>query len=167
MINDVLFRQMKKQRIYLDTSVIGGCFDDEFKVWSLGLFRDLKEGLFRPVISEIVEEEIKGAPLHVVEKYDELLSYGTEILYFTDEVQNLAKNYVERKILGVKYLYDGYHIAFGTVYNVNLLVSWNFKHIVHYDKIRMFNGINMELGYNSIQIYSPMEVTSYGKEKEV
>lgn len=59
---------------------------------------------------------------------------------------------------------DGLHIALATAAEVDLLVSWNFKHIVHYDKIRMFNAVNLELGYNPLQIYSPREVTHQGEE---
>ena len=59
---------------------------------------------------------------------------------------------------------DALHIALATIANVDLLVSWNFRHIVRYDKIRLFNSVNIESGYKPIQIYSPREVTSYGKE---
>ena len=56
---------MKTQRIYLDTSVIGGCFDDEFEVWSNALINDIHRGLFDGVTSEVVEAEIADAPKNV------------------------------------------------------------------------------------------------------
>lgn len=55
------------------------------------------------------------------------------------------------------------HIALATVADIDVLVSWNFKHIVRLDKIRIFNAVNLELGYKQLQIYSPREVTSYGR----
>jgi len=61
-----------------------------------------------------------------------------------------------------KYFNDGLHIAIATISNIDIIVSWNFKHIVHYDKIRLFNSVNIESGYKSIDIYSPMEVTTNG-----
>ena len=56
------------------------------------------------------------------------------------------------------------HIAVATVGEVDVVVSWNFKHIVRLDKIQLFNGINIELGYRPLAIYSPREVATYGRE---
>jgi hypothetical protein len=41
---------LKKLRIYVDTSVIGGCFDPEFATWSNGLFKDFEKGIYQPVL---------------------------------------------------------------------------------------------------------------------
>ncbi len=150
---------MNKQKIYLDTSVIGGCFDKEFSKWSLSLFRDIKYGLFIPVTSEVVKVEIKKAPEFVRLKFKELLDYNPLILDLDKEVLELAKIYQDRKVVPIKYFEDALHIALATINNIDILVSWNFKHIVRYDKIRFFNSINLELGYKTIEIYSPMEVT--------
>jgi predicted nucleic acid-binding protein len=154
---------MKKLRVYLDTSVIGGCFDDEFKHWSNGLFEDFKTGLFLPVISSITSFEIeKGAPAFVKEKYLLLFDYNVEIIKLTKEADELAEKYIKKGIISSNYLEDALHIAIATIANIDVLVSWNFKHIVHYDKIRLFNGVNIELGYKPIAIYSPREVTGNG-----
>ena len=56
------------------------------------------------------------------------------------------------------------HIALSTIADVDILVSWNFRHIVRYDKIRQFNAVNLEQGYHILDIYSPREVTSYEKD---
>jgi len=152
---------MKKQRIYVDTSVIGGCFDLEFKTWSNGLMKDFRLGHFIPVISEVVKAEILPAPEPVRKKYEELMELEPEILLVNEEVQNLTSRYKALKILTVKFENDLTHIALATVAGVDILTSWNFKHIVHFDKIRQFNGVNLEQGYNPIQIHSPREVTHY------
>jgi len=152
----------KKTKIYVDTSVIGGCLDPEFSHWSNGLFEDFKFGIYIPVISEIVIAEIAQAPNQVIQKYSELVDYNLTILELNDEVIDLANSYLSKNILSENYLDDARHIAFATVFEVDLLVSWNFKHIVHYDKIRMFNSVNLENGYKPIIIYSPREVTKYG-----
>jgi predicted nucleic acid-binding protein len=155
---------MKIQRIYIDTSVIGGCLDAKFESWSNGLFMDFRDGKFTPVIFVITAFEIRrGAPAEVFNKYAELLRYGSEILEITMEMRELADLYLRREILTPKFIEDALHIAAATIAEVDILVSWNFRHIVHYDKIRQFNGVNIDKGYKPVQIFSPMEVTSYGK----
>jgi len=69
-----------------------------------------------------------------------------------------------RQILTPKYFEDLLHIAIATINNIDILVSWNFKHIVHYEKIKLFNAVNLELSYKTINIFSPREVTTYEKE---
>lgn len=153
---------MKKTRIYVDTSVIGGCFDPEFEKWSNGLFRDFHVGTFLPVISDVVDAELEEAPSDVRDKYAELLALEPEFVHLTQEASDLADCYLKDKIVSKNYVDDALHIAIATVSLVDILVSWNFRHIVHYGKIRQFNAVNLRCGYNLIQIYSPREVTSYG-----
>jgi hypothetical protein len=152
---------MKAQRIYVDTSVIGGCFDAEFAPWSNGLFKDFRLGTYVPVLSDIVAAEIEDAPEPVRVRHTELVELGAELLAADEEAVRLADVYQARKILTPKYYDDGLHIALATIAAVDLLVSWNFKHIVHYDKIRLFNAVHLEMGYRPLQIYSPREVTHY------
>ena len=87
-----------------------------------------------------------------------------EILPVSDEALNLLRAYQEGQILGTRYRNDMLHIALATVAAVDILVSWNFKHIVHFDKIRMFNSVNARCGYHRLEIYSPREVTTHGKD---
>ncbi|MBU4486345.1 MAG: type II toxin-antitoxin system VapC family toxin [Candidatus Delongbacteria bacterium] len=151
---------MNIQKIYIDTSVIGGCFDKEFKLWSNSLIEDIKNGIFIPVLSEVVGSEIESAPERIKLKYFEILQHNSIFLELTDEAVMLAKEYQKRGILPEKFFEDGLHIALATINKVDLLVSWNFKHIVRFDKIRLFNAVNLEMGYKTIEIYSPMEVTN-------
>ncbi len=150
---------MKKPRIYTDRSVIGGCFDDEFSTWSNSLMNDFAAGTFMPVLSDMVTAEIQDAPDRVRERYESLLRGKHEFVLVTEEVINLAEAYQRRKILTPKFYDDGVHIALASVAEADLVVSWNFKHIVHFDKIRLFNAVNLEQGYKPLQIYSPREVT--------
>ncbi len=155
---------MKVPRVYIDTSVLGGCFDDEFAPWSNGLMRDIRRGLFIPVLSEIVTVEVANAPVNVQTLYAELVSGSAEVLTVNRSALELAEAYQQRGILTPKFYNDGVHIALATVADVDLLVSWNFKHVVHYDKIRKFNAVNLEWGYKPLQIFSPREVVSYDEE---
>ena len=151
---------MKKPRIYIDTSVIGGCFDAEFSQWSNGLMKDFAAGTFVPVLSDVVAAEVEDAPEAVRGQYEILLAGEHEFVLVTEEVIELAGAYQRRKILTPKFYDDCLHIALASAAEVDLLVSWNFKHIVHFDKIRLFSAVNLELGYKPLQIYSPREVTS-------
>jgi len=69
--------------------------------------------------------------------------------------------YIDTGILTRKSLNDAYHIALASVNRLDLLVSWNFKHIVNYDKIRLFNSVNLQLGYPKIDIRTPQELIRY------
>lgn len=146
----------------MDSSVIGGCFDPEFEKWSNGLFRDFHVGTFLPVLSDIVDAEMRMAPPNVAEKYAELLKLEPERIKLSDDAIALARVYIRENIINHKYQDDALHIAHATIAQVDILVSWNFKHIVNYGKIRQFNKVNLRQGYNTIQIYSPREVTNYG-----
>lgn len=81
-----------------------------------------------------------------------------------NESKNLAQAYIDERILGTSSFNDAYHIALATVNRLDVLVSWNFKHIVNFDKIKLFNSVNMRLGYPIIDIRSPLEFTEYENE---
>lgn len=153
---------MKCLRIYLDTSVLGGCCDAEFSKWSNGLLKDFELGFFKPVLSQIVTAELEKAPDAVVQKFNELLEYNPEFIEVTPEVEELSTTYLKRGILSANFADDARHIACSTVAEVDILVSWNFKHVVHFEKMRLFNAVNIESGYKQIQILSPREVTYHG-----
>jgi hypothetical protein len=155
---------MKVQRVYIDTSVLGGCFDAEFAQWSNRLLTDIRRGLLAPVVSDIVAVEMADAPPNVQALYADLLAEQAEVITVSASALELADIYQRRGILTAKFYNDGLHIAVATVAEVDILVSWNFKHIVHFDKIRRFNAVNLERGYKPLQIYSPREVVSYDDE---
>ena len=156
---------MDGRRIYTDTSVLGGCFDPEFSEWSNGLVDDFRRGTFQPVLSDVTAEEIGRAPERVRAIHQELASLGAEIVSVSPEVLKVVAAYEARSILGPRYRNDLLHIALATVAAVDVVVSWNFRHIVRLDKIRLFNAVNVELGYGALAIYSPREVTTYGRDE--
>ena len=125
---------MKQQGLYIDTSVIGRCFDEEFAPWSNGLMKDFRLGTFAPVVSEVVVAEIEDkAPEEVQDKLEWLLlELNAEQLEASDDVVELASTYLERGILTENYYDDALHVATASVNVVEVLVSWNFRHIVHF-----------------------------------
>ncbi|MFZ2959042.1 MAG: hypothetical protein WA705_19315 [Candidatus Ozemobacteraceae bacterium] len=155
---------MKKIRIYVDTSVIGGCFDPEFEKWSLALFQDFEKKSYIPLTSYVVEQEINLAPQEVQDQFQTFLGFDPEIIKINSEVLEIRDAYQKKAILKPKFANDLLHIAIATFANADVLVSWNFKHIVRFDKIILYNSVNIELGYKAIQIYSPREVTKYEKD---
>lgn len=152
---------MRVPRVYVDSSVLGGCLDPEFSLWSNRLLADFSAGRLKPVVSDVVAAEMVDAPHAVQVIYALLVTEHAEVLPIVEEALDLAELYQERKILTSKFYNDGLHIALATLANVDILVSWNFRHIVHFDKIRLFNAVNLEYGYKSLQIFSPREVASY------
>lgn len=152
---------MKNLRIYLDTSIIGGCFDEEFREWSNKMIKEFKIGLYIPVISDLTIDEVRKAPLFVQNVLSELIDFGCEMIQESEESIELAQKYLKEEILSNNFDNDARHIAVATINNVDIIISWNFKHIVHFEKIRQFNSINIREGYKPIEIYSPREVVKY------
>ena len=152
---------MDRFRIYIDTSVLGGCFDREFAVWSNGLVRDFRAGRLIPVLSDVTAAEVREAPESVRELHQEMLKLAGGVLPVTPAVVSLVATYQARQILSGKFTPDMTHIALATLAEVDALVSWNFKHIVRLEKIRLFNAANVELGYRALNILSPREVTTH------
>lgn len=112
-------------------------------------------------LSEINEVALLPAPQNVKDLVAKIPSDCLIMLDFTKEAQELAENYLSEKISGKASFNDAYHIASATVNRIYVLVSWNFKHIVNLDKIRLFNSINIKLGYPTIDIRSPKELIKY------
>jgi predicted nucleic acid-binding protein len=147
----------KVPRVYTDTSVIGGVFDEEFSESSRSFFYNVDNGLIVLVLSSVVCEEIKSAPGYVKEYFEDM-RYNSEFIEVTKEAIILQHAYIDSNILGSKWMADALHVALATVSNCNLIVSWNFKHIVNYQKILKYNKVNEQLGYKPIAIHSPLEV---------
>ena len=154
---------MKRLRVYVDTSVFGGCFDPEFAEWSNALMDDFRSGQFALVLSDVIAGEVAMAPEPVQQVLSELLNLA-DSLPVTEEALELLRAYESHHILGRRFRNDMLHVAIATVAEVDVVVSWNFRHIVRLDKIRLFNGVNLELGYKPLTICSPREVASHGKE---
>ena len=151
---------MKTLRIYIENSVIGGYFDDEFKEFTQKLFESFRNGIFKPIISSHVIAELEnGAPEFVKEN---LKTIDYDEYPVNDEMLNLAKRYIEANIVSETYYSDALHIAISTVLAVDVLVSWNFKHIVNLNRIKLFNSINLREGYSILEIRSPREVVEHG-----
>ena len=157
---------MKTPRVYIDTSVLGGYFEREFLVWSTALVEDFRAGRFVPVLSDLLAAEVEDAPARVRTLHAELLGLGAENIRTDEEVLDLLEAYEQHRVLGPRYRQDMLHIALATVADVDVVVSWNYKHIVRSDKIRLFNAVNLAQGYKTLTIHTPREVTTHGRERD-
>ena len=153
-----------KQKIYIDTSVVGGYFDEEFKEATIKLFERLDNNEIIFVVSDLLDLELINAPQLVKEH---LLKYSADKFQrveLTEEAIKLAGAYINEKVVGKTSLEDCRHIAIATIHKVDVLASWNFKHIVNLDRIKCYNSVNLRLGYSMIEIRSPKDLVNYGND---
>lgn len=150
-----------KSRIYIDTSIVGGFYDEEFSEATQKLFGrlELDEVIF--VVSDLLDLELINAPEKV---RDHLMQYSAnkfERVELTEEAIRLADIYIEEKVVGKTSVEDCRHIALATIHKVDVLASWNFKHIVNLDRIKGYNSVNLRHGYPMIEIRSPKDLVRY------
>ena len=146
---------------YLDTSVFGGYFDEEFSANTIPFFERIAEEQITVIVSDLLEEELSGAPDFVRNLFDEILNQNSYYVNVTEEVEQLADTYISEKVVGQTSYADCTHIALATINKADILASWNFKHIVNIDRIRGYNSVNLKLGYPMLEIRTPKEIFKY------
>ncbi|MCD4794061.1 MAG: hypothetical protein K8R54_12555 [Bacteroidales bacterium] len=148
-------------RIYLDTSVFGGYFEPEFEKWSIALFDKIFKQEFRVIFSEVLDGELENAPEKVRKLAIRIPDSTNEYVSLTDQAIYLAEQYIKEGVVGKTSRADCFHIAIATLNNVDVLVSWNFKHIVNFKRIRGYNSVNYKLGHKILDIRTPREILDY------
>lgn len=149
---------MTKPRLYFDTSVFGGIYDIEFQYETESLFQMVKDGQIICVYSDLCEYELENAPDKVKEHFLSLNQLQTEFVEITEEINQLAEEYINEKVVGETSIDDCRHIACATLNKVDYLISWNFKHIVNIFRIRGYNAINIKNGHIQLDIRSPKDI---------
>ena len=147
--------------IYVDTSVFGGKFDYEFKLWSDLFFEKVISSNIKLIYSEVAEEELINAPQEIKNFVKSIPENNILRIKLTKEAILLAESYLDEKVVGKSSRADCYHIAIATTLKADLLVSWNFKHIVNIQRINGYNSVNLKNGYKTIEIRTPREVFDY------
>lgn len=145
-------------RIYVDTSVVGGCCDEEFRVPSAKLMDMFRSGQAILLASDLLLRELDAAPEMVQNVLAALPLGGIERIETGEEAQELQTLFLAEGVVGPACANDALHVALAVVARADMIVSWNFKHIVHFDKMRAFNAINLREGYARLDIFSPLEV---------
>ena len=150
-----------KQRLYIDTSVFGGFFDEEFSEFTRPLFERLQNGEFKLLFSTVTQDELNSAPERVKNLVRSLKAENTEFMETNDEAVELASQYIAERVVGQTSFADCLHIALATINQADYLISWNFKHIVNIQRIRGYNAINIKNGYKELEIRSPRDFMTY------
>ena len=153
---------MKKSIIYNDTSVYGGYFDIEFKAETELLFERILKGEFAIMYSELVQTELQNAPEKVKQLVKSIQKESMQYVETSQEAFELANEYIIEGVVGKTSLADCLHIAVASINNADILVSWNYKHIVNVRRIKGYNSVNIKKGYKQIDIRSPKELIYYG-----
>lgn len=148
-------------RIYADTSVLGGCEDEEFAEHSVRIMENFIRGEHILVLSILTVQELASAPAAVRQRLASGPEAHLEMLQLNAEAKDLAEAYVAAGVLTAKMRADAQHIAMATVGRVDVLVSWNFRHIVNLERIHGYNSVNLRRGYPMIEIRTPREVLSH------
>lgn len=146
-------------RAYADTSVYGGVFDEEFSEPSRLFFDQARGRPFQLVVSTLVAEELRAAPQRVRTLFEELRDCA-QMVTVDEEAVRVQRAYLQAAVLSSRWRADALHVALATVSQCRLIVSWNFKHIVNFKKIPIYNGVNLALGYGMLSIHTPQEVTA-------
>lgn len=156
---------MRRLRVYVDTSVIGGCLDEEFVGASRALLDMAGAGELTLLVSNVVSDELLEAPEAVQEVFSALPDACLEWLDIGPEEEDLRQKYLDDAVVTDKSKDDALHVAAATVARADMIVSWNFRHIVNFRKMRGYNAVNLREGYPTLEIHSPREVVSYEEEQ--
>ncbi|PIZ14811.1 PIN domain nuclease [Candidatus Desantisbacteria bacterium CG_4_10_14_0_8_um_filter_39_17] len=153
---------MKKIKYYLDTSIFNFVFADdapEKMILTERLFKQIENENMEIYISEVVMDEINGAQESTRERLIKLIEkYNPVLLPVDQEVKDLAQRFIEEGIIPEKYRDDALHISVAIVNNLDILISWNFQHIVKVKTRVEVNAISRLMNYHEIEICSPEEV---------
>ena len=150
-----------QQVFYFDTSVLGGVFDKEFEKESLLLFDKVKQGEIICMYSDFTETDLVNAPLNVRNYFKSLPEKNLLKVEATPNIIALATKYIEENVVGQTSFDDCVHIATATIHKADILVSWNFKHIVNIYRIRGYNAVNLQMNYHTLEIRSPKEIINH------
>lgn len=145
--------------------MFGGAFDEEFAEASRAFFDEVRGGRFDVLVSSVVLDELRGAPEEVGRLYAELGS-RVRVAELSEAALVLVRRYIAAGIVGERWRPDAQHVAMATVSGCRAIVSWNFRHIVHFEKIPLYNGVNMSQGFGPLAIHTPQEMVHY-EDKDV
>lgn len=150
----------KKLKIYLDTTLPNYVFNDhtpEKQQIAKKLFQEISEDKFTAFISQVVADEIADATEPKRTTMLDLIA-NIPLLPLIPECRELAENYITRGIIPSSNKEDALHIAIATVHNMDVIVSYNFEHIVRLKTIKEVTAVNLIYGYKIPDIVFPEEV---------
>lgn len=156
---------MRRLRLYLETSVWNFLFADdapEKRATTELLFREIEKEKYFIFISNVVGQEIRRASQMKRKLLADVIErFAPSFLEDSDEARELVSLYIQNGLLSLNHAADLSHVAIATVNEIDMLVSWNMRHIVKHRTRTLVNAINQISGYRSIEICTPEEVVDY------
>jgi predicted nucleic acid-binding protein len=151
---------MKKETLYLDTSVPSAYYDVRAKERQEATIKFWKEVLpnYRAFISEVTVKELGDTKDEKLKRKFRRLIKNFKVLRANKKVRDLAGAYVDRGVFSEKYIDDAVHVAIASFYAISYVVSWNFEHLVKVKTRKGVNLVNILEGYGEIEIVSPQEL---------
>ncbi len=151
---------MGKRSVYIETSVWGMFVNSEPAVYLEAVERFFREcDEFELYVSPIVLEEIDKAHAETKEiLLREISGFNTRVLPKNNEVTSLTKEYIQKGIFSDKQKLDAGHVAYASYNGINILLSFNFRHIVNYHRKNLVKSVNIVMGYATPEIVSPLEM---------
>ncbi|MBI5043990.1 MAG: PIN domain-containing protein [Nitrospirae bacterium] len=151
---------MKKETIYLDTSVVSAYFDERANERQEATIKFWEEIVpnYKVFISEVTVNELDNTKDWALKNKFKKLIKGFTILKLNNKAMALANAYVKRGVFSEKYIDDALHVAIATCHDVSYVVSWNFEHLVKVKTRKTVNLVNILEGYKEIEIISPQEL---------
>ncbi len=154
-------KPLRKRRILLDTSVPSDWFnknDPEREKKTRLFFERMKKGDFEVFITAVTQEELARIKRVQTRRKVKDLIKSLAVLPVTAQCRNLAEAYIKNEVISSRYFNDALHVAVATVHKLDAIISWNFRHLVNIDKKVAFNRVNINLGFDPIEILSPEEM---------
>jgi predicted nucleic acid-binding protein len=145
-------------RVYVDGCAVGGAFNKRLAKETRPFWNAVLNGEIIIIASDILEKELKKAPKRARDFFYSLPQPQVEMVVSTNESDTLAEKYIAENVVGETSLDDCKHIALATLAHADVLVSWNFRHIVNKTRIDGYNSVNLKLGYRLTDIRTPYEV---------
>jgi len=151
---------MKKESLYLDTSVPSAYYDERAKERKYETIKFWKDVLpkYNVYVSEITIKELENTKDETLKKKFRKLIKDFKVLKINKEIRDLAKAYVDKGVFPEKYIDDALHVAIASYYEISYLVSWNFEHLLKVKTRRSVNLVNVLEGFREIEIVSPQEL---------
>lgn len=150
----------RKLKIYLDTSVPNAYFDtDKSERYRLTQRFWERLGDYEIFISDLVIEEIRATTdIRLKQMLLRLIHPFICLAKDTEDVSELTEEYLRRSVFTSASVNDARHVAIATAYRMEILVSWNQRHLVR-SKTRLgVMRVNLSLGYGLLDISSPAEL---------
>jgi len=144
--------------LYLDTSVLGGYYDQAFLNDTRKLVQMIRERRVAVAVSDMLFAEISRAPKPIGDLLQEIVGLGARTIPISEEAIRLQDAYLRAGVVSPRWADDAMHVALASIGRVDAIVSWNFKHLVDPRRARAFNGVNMVNGYGLIEIRSPIDI---------